>query len=304
MRYIGRFAPSPTGPLHFGSLLAALGSYLQARQAGGEWLIRIDDLDEPRVVPGAAERIVATLDAFGFEWTGAIVYQSRRLHLYAEALERLRISDCLYECSCSRAQIAAAAGDTEEPRYPGTCRHRVAPHHVATAWRMRTSAGAVEFIDRIQGVQSQDVASTVGDFVVRRRDGLFAYHLAVVVDDADQGITEVVRGADLLNSTPRQIVLQRALGLMTPDYCHLPLAVDADGRKLSKSEQSQAVDPANATHVLWHALAALGQDPPLALAHAPLREMWSWAIARWTLTPLVGRLSCLAPASDAIAGAK
>jgi glutamyl-Q tRNA(Asp) synthetase len=298
-RYRGRFAPSPTGPLHFGSLLAAVGSYLQARQAGGDWLIRIEDLDAPRVAPGAADRIVAALDAFGFEWSGAIVYQSRRLHLYAEALERLRISDCLYECSCSRAQIAAAAGDDpDDARYLGTCRERTAPHHDATAWRMCAPESAVEFVDRIQGAYSQNVAAAFGDFVVRRRDGIFAYHLAVVVDDADQGVTEVVRGADLLASTPRQIALQRALHLATPGYCHLPLAVDAEGRKLSKSSQSQAVEPTDASRVLWHALFTLGQNPPTELSRASPQEIWRWAIAHWTLAPLTGVRECRAPPAD------
>lgn len=310
MHYIGRFAPSPSGPLHFGSLLAALGSYLQARQANGDWLLRIEDLDQPRTAPGAADNIIATLDAFGFEWCGPIEYQSRRLPLYEAAFEQLRASGCLYECSCSRSQIAALAlGDaqnndsqndhgqeSEDLRYPGTCRDRHDRPIGATAWRMRLTPEAVQFVDGIQGAQSQDVAATVGDFVVRRRDGLFAYHLAVVVDDADQRVTEVVRGADLLTSTPRQILLQRALGLPTPRYCHLPLAIDSAGRKLSKSAQSRAIDPRNASALLHLALSTLRQNPPAELACAPVREIWTWASAHWTLAPLAGQRRCPAPA--------
>jgi len=300
MRYVGRFAPSPSGPLHFGSLLAAVGSYLQARQANGDWLLRIEDLDRPRVVPGAAENIIATLAALGFEWQGAIEYQSKRLSLYAEALELLRLSGCLYECSCSRAQITAATDETaNEARYTGTCRTRSLPHTGPTALRFRASPGAVEFADRIQGKVSQDVDASVGDFVVRRRDGIFAYHLAVVVDDAAQGITEVVRGVDLLESTPRQILLQRTLGVATPHYAHLPLAVDRDGKKLSKSSQSMSIDANNAGQLLWRALEALRQEPPASLAHAPSPEIWSWAIGNWKLTPLTGLKRCLAPTPHA-----
>lgn len=296
MPYIGRFAPSPTGPLHFGSLLAAVGSYLQARCAAGRWLVRIEDLDAPRVVPGAADTIVATLAAFDFNWDGDIEYQSRRTDLYAQALEQLRVQNAVYECSCTRTQIAAVAGDdAEELRYPGTCAHRHVPHTAATAWRLRVPPGTVKFVDCIQGPQSQDVHAAVGDFVVRRRDGLFAYHLAVVIDDAAQGVTEVVRGADLLSSTPRQIVLQRALGLATPRYCHVPLAVDAQGRKLSKSSQSEAIVPERASHLLWQALQTLAQDPPSELARAPVREIWQWALAHWSLAPLSGRRTCAAP---------
>ncbi len=302
-RYIGRFAPSPTGPLHFGSLLAAVGSYLQARVAGGWWLIRIEDLDRPRVVPGATDLIIGTLAAFGFEWDDAIQHQSLRLDRYAEALDRLRAQQLVYSCSCSRSQIAAFNAahlglatdlDNDELRYPGTCRHRAQTDAAAT--RFRVPDGTVQFLDAIHGLQQQDVAATVGDSIVQRRDGVFAYHLAVVVDDAAQNITEVVRGADLLASTARQIQLQQALNLPTPAYCHVPVAVDGAGDKLSKASQSQAIDPAYANALLWQALDALRQTPPNELRAAPVREVWDWAYVNWTLVPLANQSTCLAPA--------
>jgi len=297
--YVGRFAPSPTGPLHFGSLLAALGSYLQASAARGQWLLRIEDIDQPRVVHGAAEHIIATLAAFGFEWDGAVEYQSLRQNHYAEALDRLRSQQLVYRCICSRSQIAANTTQNslanDELRYPGTCRQRINTQAGPAAIRFIAANGEVRFMDRIQGAQEQDVAAVIGDLIVQRRDGLFAYHLAVVVDDAAQGITEVTRGADLLGSTPRQILLQRALGLPTPHYCHLPLAVDSAGRKLSKSSQSQAIDPAHANTIMWHALDALCQTPPAELRAAPLREIWEWAQSNWSLVPLANQRTCPAP---------
>lgn len=299
--YVGRFAPSPTGPLHFGSLLTAVGSYLQARVAQGAWLLRIEDLDLPRVVPGAADAIVATLAAFGFEWQGSIEYQSRRLERYADAIARLSANDHIYACSCSRAEIAAlqplsdAGFEPEEPRYPGNCRLRQLPRSKSTALRFTVPAGSVTFADRIQGSYTQDVEGAIGDFVLHRRDGIYAYHLAVVVDDAAQGITEVVRGADLLASTPRHILLQQALRVPTPAYAHLPLALDATGRKLSKASQSLPIDAGDAGLLLWHALAMLGQSPPEKLRNAPTTELWSWAILNWSLTPVSGLATCQAP---------
>jgi len=308
VRYIGRFAPSPTGPLHFGSLLAAVGSYLQARTAGGAWLLRIEDLDRPRVVAGADQDIIATLAAFGFQWDGAIEYQSRRLDRYRAALQKLRDDGRIFACTCSRAQIAAwhaqqDSADAEELRYPGTCRERIVTaattaSDVAMRFMVAEQADdTVEFIDRLQGLQRDNVAQTSGDFVVRRRDGIYAYHLAVVVDDALQGVTEVVRGADLLASTPRHLLLQRALGIPCPTYCHLPLALDQDGRKLSKSSQSLAVDPCRASSVLWTALSSLRQSPPEELNGAPLHDLWDWAQGHWSLTPLQRVVGCRAPAA-------
>src|SRR5262245_30741435 len=218
--YRGRFAPSPTGPLHFGSLVAAVGSYLSARAADGAWLIRIEDIDPPREVPGSADSIVATLAGFGFEWNESIVFQSERSDLYREALERLTASGAAYPCSCSRSEIAAAGtgGPDDEPRYPGWCRSGVRSPQRAQAIRLPVSDECVAFDDAIQGRVTANVAETVGDFVIRRRDGLTAYQLAVSVDDAAQDITHVVRGADLLESTPRQILLQRTLDFAPPKY--------------------------------------------------------------------------------------
>ncbi len=295
--YIGRFAPSPTGPLHFGSLVAAVGSYLAARKADGKWHVRIDDLDREREVPGAADAILRTLTAFGFEWDGPIVYQNHRAAAYSFALERLRRDGRVYECSCSRSEIEAATRPPAvEYPYPGTCRDGARHPERATATRFRTMPGEVGFVDALQGLVTQDVNAATGDFVLRRRDGYFAYQLAVVVDDADLGVTEVVRGADLLGNTPRQIALQQALGFPSPGYAHLPLAVDRTGAKLSKSSQSVAVDPAKPGEGLWKTLDFLKQSPPVALKGAPLNELWPWALAHWSLWPLRGLLTLPAPA--------
>lgn len=251
--YRGRFAPSPTGDLHFGSLLAAFGSWLLARRAGGEWWVRIEDLDPPREIAGAAQRQLATLDAFGLTSDVPVVFQSDRHALYQAALDRLLDAGAAFECHCSRSDLAATAG---------IHRHCVARRpRTQAAIRLRVPEGTVVgFSDAIQGPQTQDVAIEVGDFVLRRADGLWAYQLAVVVDDAAQGITDVVRGADLLDSTARQILLQRALGLATPAYAHLPLVTDARGRKLSKSDAARPVDATDPLPALRMAWAALGQD--------------------------------------------
>ncbi len=250
----GRFAPSPTGPLHFGSLLAAFGSWLAARSAGGEWLVRIEDVDRGREVPGAAESQLRTLAAFGLDHDGPVEYQSHRGHLYAAALGRLLDAGLAFECHCSRADVAGAGGIHR------SCRRGA--HRRDPAMRLRVADGSrVAFDDAVHGRVIQDVDRAAGDFVLLRTDGCWAYQLAVVVDDAGQGITDVVRGADLLDSTPRQILLQRALGLPRPRYLHLPLVLDDDGRKLSKSRASLPVDDADplpALRAAWH---ALGQDP-------------------------------------------
>ncbi len=301
--YRGRFAPSPTGPLHFGSLIAAVGSYLEARVHHGTWSLRIENVDRTREVPGAADLIIRTLAALGFEWEGPIVYQSDRTAAYSSALDRLASAGLVYACSCSRTEIEAAlqgAPSTgDEMRYPGTC--RLGPRHPerALATRFRAPPGAVRFVDDLQGEVSQDVAAEVGDFVVRRRDGYVAYQLAVVLDDAALGVTHVVRGADLLDNTPRQILLQRALGLPVPRYAHLPLAVDAAGVKLSKSAQSVAVDPSRASVLLREALDFLNQSPPAFLATTPLAEVWTWALGHWDLSRLRGHTRGTAPASPA-----
>lgn len=256
--YRGRFAPSPTGDLHAGSLLAAFGSWLLARAADGEWWVRIEDVDGPREVAGAADRQLAALAALGLVPDAPVVRQSGRDAIYQRALDRLLAEGRAFTCHCSRSDLVPTGGV-----------HRqclaTAPRP-DPAIRLRVDDGTlVDFVDGIQGPQSQDVAREVGDFVLRRADGCWAYQLAVVVDDADQGITDVVRGADLLDSTPRQILLQRALGLPTPRYAHLPLVIDAGGRKLSKSDDSQPFDPGDPLPALRRAWTALGQ-PADALA--------------------------------------
>ena len=280
MSYRGRFAPSPTGPLHFGSLVAAVAGWVDARAAGGQWLVRIEDLDTPRCVPGAEADILEALRAFGLRWDGEIVRQDDRRALYAQALERLRAAGATYRCACSRREIAdSGLRGPEGAVYPGTCRDRAIAAHEACAWRLRVPPGGVEFEDRVQGRIRQDVARDIGDFVLRRRDGLHAYQLAVVVDDAEQGITDVVRGADLLASTPRQIVLQRALALPTPRYLHFPVATDAHGGKLSKQNLAPALDGERAASRLPAALAFLGQE--VAEASSP-RSLLEEAVRRWS----------------------
>lgn len=280
--YRGRFAPSPTGPLHFGSLVAALGSCLDARSQGGEWLLRMEDIDVPRIVPGAADAILRTLEAFGFEWDGEVLWQSCRLDAYAAALEALKERGLSYACGCSRREIADSARNAAIDgglAYPGTCRGGLAPGRSPRAWRLRVGGGETAFVDRLQGRVVQHLECDVGDFVLLRADGLFAYQLAVVVDDAWQGITDVVRGADLMASTPRQIRLQHCLGLPMPRYAHLPVVTNAAGEKLSKQTLAPAVDVAG--RELVRALAFLGQAPPAELGAAGCREVWGWALANW-----------------------
>ncbi len=288
----GRFAPSPTGPLHFGSLVAALGSFLDARAQGGRWLVRIEDVDEPRTQPGAADAILATLEACGLEWEGEVVVQSSRTALYAAALERLKDAGLAYPCGCTRKEIAdsALAGDGARI-YPGTCRHGLGPGRAARAFRARTEGSRVEFVDRLQGRIVQAVDREVGDFVLFRADGYFAYQLAVVVDDAAQGITDIVRGADLLESTARQVHLQRLLGLPTPRYLHLPIAVNAAGEKLSKQTGASPAGPES----MHAALAFLGHAPPPGLRNAPPRDLIAWGRAHWdpTRVPKARAIACV-----------
>ena len=263
MSYRGRFAPSPTGPLHFGSLVAAVASWLDARAAGGEWLVRIEDVDTTRTVPGAADEILRTLQAFGLQWDGEVAWQSRRTDRYEAALSRLRAAGAVYRCKCSRREISdSGLAGAEGPIYPGTCRALQVPASVVAAERMLAVEAPIAFDDRVQGPIAQDIARDIGDFVLKRRDGLHAYQLAVVVDDAEQGITDVVRGADLLWSTPRQIALQRALGYPTPRYLHVPVATNDRGEKLSKQTLARAVGPERAPQTLRRALDFLGQPVP------------------------------------------
>ena len=262
MKPIGRFSPSPTGPLHFGSLVAAVASWLDARAAGGQWHLRIEDVDATRTVPGAEDEIFRALDSLGLHWDGPIVRQTARTARYEEALASLRDRGLVYRCRCSRKEIAdSGTHGIDGIVYPGTCRELALGIDVAGAERLRVDEEPIEFEDRLQGPQSQQLARDVGDFVVKRRDGLFAYQLAVVVDDADLGVTDVVRGADLLDSTPRQIALQRALGLPTPRYLHIPAATRS-GEKLSKQTLAPALDAAEGSKLIARALAFLGQEVP------------------------------------------
>jgi len=272
--YVGRFAPSPTGALHIGSLVAALGSFVDARARGGRWLVRIEDLDCARNVPGTATQMLRTLEAFGLVWDGAVEYQSERITHYREALGALTARGLTFECSCTRRERQGQGG------YPGTCRDGP-PRPGPTATRFRVGDGTLSFEDRVQGRCTFGMRER-GDVVIRRRDGVFAYQLAVSVDDALQGITDVVRGADLLDSTPWQLCLQHALGFTQPQYLHLPLILEPDGRKLAKSRRCIPLDPAQAGGELYRALKLLRQDPPaeLELESAP-SVVVEWACRHW-----------------------
>lgn len=280
--YRGRFAPSPTGPLHFGSLAAAVGSFLDAKYHQGRWLVRIEDLDTPRTTKEAAADILGTLEAYGLHWDEEIIYQSQRTAAYQAAFEQLQSRHCLYPCACSRKEIADSAlqrGD--ELIYPGNCRNGLSTGKAVRAWRVCVNDAHINFSDRLQGNITQDLANEVGDFIVLRADGLFAYQLAVVVDDAAQGITDVVRGADLLYSTPRQIYLQRLLGFATPAYMHLPVAVNAQGEKLSKQTLASAITTGDVIATLTEVLEFLRQQPPAELRQGSVEEVLGWAVAHW-----------------------
>jgi glutamyl-Q tRNA(Asp) synthetase len=341
--YCGRFAPSPTGPLHFGSLVAAVGSYLDAKHHQGKWLVRIEDLDTSRTVKGTADEILGTLEAYGLHWDEEIIYQSQRTVAYEEAFHRLKEAGAVYPCACSRKEIAdSALYGIDGQIYPGSCRNGLPSGKTARAWRVRTdhqllppcrggersegaigmgveqqenkvstptlalplqgggdvapngslgpsNEGIIEFNDALQGRITQHLEREIGDFVVNRADGLFAYQLAVVVDDAAQGITHVVRGADLFYSTPRQIYLQRLLGLPTPAYMHLPVAVNAQGEKLSKQTHAQPVENSNAASTLFDALVFLRQQPPVALRLSKVEHILAWAISNWKPDALIFR---------------
>lgn len=296
--YRGRFAPSPTGPLHFGSLVAAVASYLDAKSRGGEWLVRIEDLDPPRVARGAADDILRTLDACGMQWDGAIVYQSTRFDAYHSALHRLRQRGVIYPCACSRREIAdSALAGIEGPVYPGTCRNGIAVGKTANALRVDTRGVSIVFDDAVQGPVRQNLETEVGDFVLYRADQVFAYQLAVVIDDAGRGITDIVRGADLLHSTPRQIYLQQLLCFPTPRYAHIAVAVNAQGEKLSKQTHAPAIDAAAPLPALIAALRFLGQQPPHELSgrsgarsDSTLSSLWQWAIANWRIERVPQRI--------------
>ncbi len=284
--YVGRFAPSPTGPLHFGSLLAAVASYLEARTRRGQWLLRLEDIDPPREQPGAIEEIVAAMEAFGFEWDGPVHYQSETLERHQEAIASLIERGFAYPCECSRRDLADAPRGPLGIIYPGTCRDGCDSDDVAI--RLRTDDVPVVFTDRLQGQQSQRLESESGDFVILRRDKLIAYHLAVVVDDHEHGVNEIVRGIDLIDSTPRQIYLQRLLGYTSPSYAHIPVAVHPDGDKLSKLTGAPGLSVDHVVPLLVRALDVLRQDPPRSLLKATLADIWAWAFDHWDIDALRG----------------
>ncbi|WP_266168106.1 tRNA glutamyl-Q(34) synthetase GluQRS [Dyella subtropica] len=279
MSYRGRFAPSPTGHLHFGSLIAALASWLCARRAGGHWLVRMEDIDPPREVPGSASSILATLPAFGLVADGPVLYQSQRMAAYDAAFEQLRAADQVFPCWCSRSDLAEVDGMHRDGRCVAAPDHDRPP-----AWRLRVPDMDIRFDDALQGPQRQNLRESAGDFVIKRVEGFYAYQLACVVDDAWQGITQVVRGNDLLDSTPRQIWLQRCLGLATPSYLHLPLALDASGRKLSKTERAHPVDPDEPLPALRRALSFLDQS--VAKDPASVEALLNHALAHFDAASL------------------
>lgn len=282
--YRGRFAPSPTGPLHFGSLVAALGSYLEAKTCGGQWLLRMEDVDAPRCSAAAAAEILRTLEAFGLTWDGEALWQGRRTDAYAAALERLKSAGHVFPCGCTRRELAdSAIAPDGATIYPGTCRQGLAAGREARAWRLRVGNARIGFDDAIQGRIDSDLECEAGDFILFRADGLFAYQLAVVVDDAAAGITHVVRGADLLASTPRQIFLQQCLGVPTPAYAHLPVAVNAAGEKLSKQTRAEPLDNSRPGPALLAAMRFLGQHPPPGLSAATVQDILAWAVDNWQL---------------------
>jgi glutamyl-Q tRNA(Asp) synthetase len=285
--YVGRFAPSPTGPLHIGSLAAAVASFLDARQHSGEWLVRIEDIDPPREMPGAAAGILRTLERFDLQWDRSVLYQSSRLAAYRDAAAALLLAGRAFRCSCTRSELRDGSKGSGL-RYPGTCRTRTR-HQRPTAVRVRVDPGIQTMTDELQGGRSVDLGATSGDYVIVRRDGLPAYHLAVVVDDAAQGVTHVVRGLDLLEATFAHLHLQGALGLARPHYCHLPVIVNSLGQKLSKQSKAAAVDALDRSAAAGRVLGYLGAAPPRELVGAPPAVLWQWAIGCWSPAALRGR---------------
>jgi glutamyl-Q tRNA(Asp) synthetase len=280
---VGRFAPSPTGPLHFGSLVAAVASYCDAKSRGGKWLLRIEDVDLTRKVAGASENIIDTLERYGFQWDGDITYQSQRTALYEQALANLRQQNLAYPCTCSRKEIADSSSlqGIEGAIYPGICLLHPLKPNTPTAWRLKTNDSSISFQDLIQGTLQHNMAREIGDFVIKRADGLYSYQLAVVVDDALQGITHVVRGADLLNSTTRQIYLQQLLGYPTPVYAHIPLVMNADGQKLSKQTLAEALPNDLVIATLLQSFRFLPNFPKPIPTYGKLSDLWQWALEAW-----------------------
>lgn len=297
--YVGRFAPSPTGPLHFGSLVAAVASYLQAKSRNGRWLLRVEDIDPPRAQVGASDAILRALERYEFEWHSDVIFQSESQCAHDVALQSLVDQDLAYPCGCSRRDLADAPRGPLGTIYPGTCRKGCdAPE---TAIRLRTTNTPISFVDGLQGLQTQNLEAESGDFVIRRRDGLIAYHLAVVVNDSLEGITEIVRGIDLMDSTPRQIWLQRLLNYTTPSYVHIPVITHPNGDKLSKLTGAPAIPMDDPGPILFGALVALQQQPPPTLQRCPLADIWRWAIENWKISALEGKTT-IRTDSDELSG--
>lgn len=288
--YIGRFAPSPTGPLHFGSLVSALASYLDAKANGGKWLVRIEDLDPPREQPGAASTILQSLDDHGLHWDGEVIYQSQRNHAYQTCLDALLQAELAYPCACSRQDLAEMGGI-----YDGRCRNRQVDSKQICSLRLklydlpdRVTFDTIQFDDLIQGTQIQNLRTQTGDQILKRRDGFYAYQLAVVVDDIAQGITHIIRGSDLLDVTGRQLFFFELLGAPLPQFGHVPLAIQANGQKLSKQNHAKAIDSKLASTNLWQGLRFLGQKPPADLADAAVNQMLAWAVCHWERAAVSG----------------
>lgn len=282
--YVGRYAPSPTGPLHFGSLVAAVASYLEANANHGSWLLRMDDLDQPRVLPNAADDILRTLEAFGFEWHGNVLYQSMQTSAYMAAFEVLFNKQLIYPCSCTRKEIAdSAVHGIDGFVYPGVCRNKRIQNNRYYAMRIKTEDEKIGFNDLIQGHISHNIFQDIGDFVLQRADGYFTYQLATVVDDNFQGVTHIVRGADLLDSTSRQIFLQHQLNYKKLFYAHIPVVTNIDDKKLSKQTLATTLDLQQKSNLLWQSLQFLGQNPPIALTNENITNIWLWAKTNWNL---------------------
>ena len=300
----GRFAPSPTGSLHMGSLVAALGSYLNARHQGGSWLVRMDDIDTPRNVPGIDKTILQTLDHHALHWDGPVYYSSQHLADYEAAFQTLKTAGALFPCGCSRREISnhpvnSARQSGQTLIYPGTCRDGKSEESPLRSYRLRVASSPIRFNDRLQGEQSDSLINSVGDFVVKDGHGQHHYQLATVVDDHRQQITEVVRGADLLSSTARQIHLQTQLGYSRPVYLHLPVVKDALGFKLSKQQGARAIDDSQASQNLVMALTLLAQQPPRELTSLAPAEIVQWGINHWDTAPLMRMPSAALPTTSA-----
>jgi len=283
MAYIGRFAPSPTGPLHFGSLVAAVASYCDAKANQGKWLLRIENVDTTREVAGATEQIIDCLKAYGFAWDDEVLIQNERSDIYQSYLDQLIEQQLAYRCNCTRKAIAEQNPPMglEGYIYPRTCFKQSLNARQPTAWRMHVGDKKISFQDRCVGIIEHDMASEIGDFVLKRADGIYSYHLAVAVDDALQGVTHVVRGEDLLHSTSRQIMLQEALNLPTPEYMHIPIVKNAEGEKLSKQTLAPAIDEDNVIDNLFQAFKFLQLNPPSHLRTATINQLWDWAFTNW-----------------------